>query len=101
METAKRLSSKSRIIFITSYREYAVDAFEVEAVHYLLKPVTDERLYQAMDRALNRSKQEDDRTMALIKSGSTLGPVGIEHHLGDQPVLFITEPSISLAPFLV
>ena len=71
LETAKRLSSKSRIIFITSYREYAVDAFEVEAVHYLLKPVTDERLYQAMDRALNRSKQEDDRTLALIKSGST------------------------------
>ena len=71
LETAKRLSSKSRIIFITSYREYAVDAFEVEAVHYLLKPVPDERLYQAMDRALNRSKQEDDRTMALIKSGST------------------------------
>ena len=71
LETAKRLSSKSRIIFITSYREYAVDAFEVEAVHYLLKPVTDERLYQAMDRALNLSKQEDDRTLALIKSGST------------------------------
>lgn len=71
LETAKRLSSKSRIIFITSYREYAVDALEVEAVHYLLKPVTDERLYQAMDRALNRSKQEDDRTLALIKSGST------------------------------
>lgn len=71
LETAKRLSSKSRIIFITSYREYAVDAFEVEAVHYLLKPVTDERLYQAMDRALNRSKLEDDSTLALIKSGST------------------------------
>ncbi len=71
LETAKRLSSKSRIIFITSYREYAVDAFEVEAVHYLLKPVTDERLYQAMDRALNRSELEDDRTLALIKSGST------------------------------
>ena len=71
LETAKRLSSKSRIIFITSYREYAVDAFEVEAVHYLLKPVTDERLYQAMDRALKQSKQADDRTLALIKSGST------------------------------
>ena len=71
LETAKRLSRKSRIIFITSYREYAVDAFEVEAVHYLLKPVTDERLYQAMDRALKQSKQADDRTLALIKSGST------------------------------
>ncbi len=71
LETAKRLSRKSCIIFITSYREYAVDAFEVEAVHYLLKPVTDERLYQAMDRALKQSKQADDRTLALIKSGST------------------------------
>lgn len=71
LETAKRLSSKSRIIFITSYREYAVDAFEVEAVHYLLKPVKEERLYQAMDRALIRSGQADDRSLALIKSGKT------------------------------
>lgn len=69
LETAKRLSCKSRIIFITSYREYAVDAFEVEAVHYLLKPVKEERLYQAMDRALIRSGQADDRSLALIKSG--------------------------------
>lgn len=71
LETAKRLSSKSRIIFITSYREYAVDAFEVEAVHYLLKPVKEERLYQAMARALIRSGQADDRSLALIKSGKT------------------------------
>lgn len=71
LETAKRLSSKSRIIFITSYREYAVDAFEVEAVHYLLKPVKEERLYQAMDRALIRPGQADDRSLALIKSGKT------------------------------
>lgn len=71
LETAKRLSSKNRIIFITSYREYAVDAFEVEAVHYLLKPVKEERLYQAMDRALIRSGQADDRSLALIKSGKT------------------------------
>lgn len=71
LETAKRLSSKNRIIFITSYREYAVDAFEVEAVHYLLKPVKEERLYQAMARALIRSGQADDRSLALIKSGKT------------------------------
>ena len=35
LEAAKQLSG-SRIIIITSYREYAVDAFEVDAVHYLL-----------------------------------------------------------------
>lgn len=71
LEAAKRLSRKAPIIFITSYREYAVDAFEVEAVHYLLKPVTDDRLYQAMDRALDRSGQADARTLALKESGKT------------------------------
>lgn len=70
LEAAKQLSG-SRIIIITSYREYAVDAFEVDAVHYLLKPVTEERLYQAMDRAVNRSGQADDRSLALVKSGNT------------------------------
>ena len=63
LEAAKQLSG-SRIIIITSYREYAVDAFEVDAVHYLLKPVTEERLYQAMDRAVNRSGQADDRPIS-------------------------------------
>ena len=71
LEAAKRLSYSSRIIIITSYREYAVDAFEVDAVHYLLKPVTEERLYQAMDRAVKRSEQADDRSLALVKSGNT------------------------------
>ena len=63
MEVAKQISGKSPIIFITSYQEYALEAFEVEAVHYLLKPVTDERLYVAMDRAIRRSKQVDDQTL--------------------------------------
>lgn len=71
LEAAKRLSYSSRIIIITSYREYAVDAFEVEAVHYLLKPVTDVRLHQAMDRALERIGQADDRSLALTGSGKT------------------------------
>lgn len=69
MEVAKQISGKSPIIFITSYQEYALEAFEVEAVHYLLKPVTDERLYVAMDRAIRRSKQVDDQTLTLTKAG--------------------------------
>ncbi len=38
------------IIFITAYDQYALRAFEVEAVDYLLKPVTTERLGQAIER---------------------------------------------------
>lgn len=71
LETAKQLFRKSNIIFITSYREYALDAFDMDAVHYLLKPVTDERLYLALDRAVKRSEQADNKVLTLVKAGET------------------------------
>lgn len=60
MEVAKQLTHNSRIIFITSYGEYALAAFDVNAVHYLLKPVTEERLSLALDRAFERLEQGED-----------------------------------------
>lgn len=71
LDAAKQLIPKSCIIFITSYKEYALDAFDMDAVHYLLKPVTDERLYLALDRAVNRLEQTDDQVLALVKAGET------------------------------
>lgn len=41
---------RPRIIFCTAFDQYAVDAFELHAVDYLLKPVTRARLAQAIDR---------------------------------------------------
>lgn len=43
-----------RFVFVTAYDEFAVQAFEREAVDYLLKPVVDDRLKRAIDR-LQRS----------------------------------------------
>lgn len=69
LEVARQLSCESRIIFITSYREYAVEAFDVHAVHYLMKPVTKERLFPALDRAVNQTEQMDHQTLTLVKNG--------------------------------
>jgi two-component SAPR family response regulator len=44
MEVAKQTSGICRVIFITAYDQYALDAFENEVVDYILKPATDERL---------------------------------------------------------
>lgn len=44
------LPAGARTVFVTAYEEHAVRAFEVDAVDYLLKPVTDDRLDQALDR---------------------------------------------------
>ncbi|MEO1051281.1 MAG: LytTR family DNA-binding domain-containing protein [Bacteroidota bacterium] len=43
-----------QVIFITAYNEYAVKAFEINAVDYLLKPYTDGRFHEAMKRAKQR-----------------------------------------------
>lgn len=45
------------VIFVTAYDEHALRAFDVAAVDYVVKPFTDERLHQAMDRALARRSE--------------------------------------------
>jgi len=50
LEVARRLRADSRIVFVTAYDQYAVEAFEREAVDYLLKPVTAQRLARTVER---------------------------------------------------
>ncbi|MCK8816911.1 LytTR family DNA-binding domain-containing protein [Natroniella sulfidigena] len=46
-------SIKPIIIFITAYDQYAIDAFKVNAIDYLLKPYDQERLLETIERAKN------------------------------------------------
>ncbi|RIK95903.1 MAG: DNA-binding response regulator [Burkholderiales bacterium] len=63
IELARHISARAQsdpprpmplIIFATAHDEFAVDAFEVRAIDYLLKPVRADRLRQALERALTR-----------------------------------------------
>jgi two-component system LytT family response regulator/two-component system response regulator LytT len=56
-EVARRLLDSravSQIVFVTAYDQHAIEAFEVNAVDYLLKPVEQGRLVVAVDRARRR-----------------------------------------------
>lgn len=61
MEVARHLVTQEdapAIIFSTAYDEYAIEAFKVNAVDYLLKPVRGERLKEALDNALKLNKAQ-------------------------------------------
>lgn len=57
IEVANLLQGKL-IIFATAYKEFALEAFELDAVDYLQKPIKKERLQMAVQKALKRNLQE-------------------------------------------
>ncbi|MFU0824137.1 MAG: Stage 0 sporulation A-like protein [Clostridium sp.] len=50
---------KIDVVFITAHKEYAVDAFEVEAFDYILKPYSEERIMSTLKR-LEKSRSDND-----------------------------------------
>lgn len=69
-EFLKNLSHPPKVIFVTAYREYAVDGFELDAVDYLVKPVSFERFFKAITK-LNRLM---GREISTINTNDTPNP---------------------------
>lgn len=70
IELARGLSmmeTPPRIIFVTAYDQYAVEAFETEALDYLLKPVEPERLASAVDRARRAIEKHEPPITATLE----------------------------------
>jgi two-component system, LytTR family, response regulator len=59
------------IVFVTAFDEYAIRAFEVDAIDYLLKPVTPARFTAAVDRVLKRLDRLDGPSHAPIHALAT------------------------------
>lgn len=55
-----QINYTGKVIFITAYDEYALRAFEINAVDYLLKPVSVKRLKGAIERVLNSGDQQSE-----------------------------------------
>lgn len=88
------------IIFTTAYPDYAVDAFELSAADYLLKPFSAERLEQAIDRVRRRASRpiaEPPLTAAVSReTDANHGEYRLPIERGDRTV-FVNESEIVAA----
>ena len=69
MTAAKKLrnmGSRARLFFLTTSREYALEAFDVNASQYLLKPITQEKMFDVLDTFLE-SEEEEKKKYILLK----------------------------------
>ncbi|MBL8683644.1 MAG: response regulator transcription factor [Myxococcales bacterium] len=64
---AQRVKPLPLVLFVTAHAEHAVEAFDVNAVDYLLKPVQQERLALAIDRARERLARKADGPLAATE----------------------------------
>lgn len=84
------------VVFVTAYDEHALRAFDVAAVDYVVKPFTDERLRQAMDRALKRRTErravEVQRQLLALLEGAG------ERVAGERPTMDDMAPSRAPTP---
>ncbi len=55
----RRDNEAVQIVFITGYSDYIAEGYEVAALHYLMKPVSTEKLVTVLDRALEKHKQNE------------------------------------------
>ena len=91
LQVAERLTGSGGplVVFVTAYNEYAVQAFEREAVDYLVKPVNDARLAETVERLQKRlaapaattDASELGRALELIKrlAGGASGAAGTSY----------------------
>lgn len=69
----QRLSPKTGIVFVTTSREHAVDAFSLHALHYLVKPVTTEGVAEAFRRLTQlKSRQRPAITLTAGRDSHTV-----------------------------
>ncbi len=85
LQVLERVSCEPAIVFTTAYHRYAIAAFELEALDYLLKPIGRARFHQAMERGRQRltAKKEAADKLPSVRERAALA---LQHHETFEPL---------------
>ncbi|MDG0810443.1 response regulator [Cohnella rhizosphaerae] len=107
LEIAERIYADKldmEVVFITAHNQYAIDAFRVNALDYLLKPVMEEDLRRSLERVENRRRHRADavgsggrRTVAI----ELFGPFALYLDDGPEPVRWVTSKCAELLAYML
>ncbi|MBN2728595.1 MAG: response regulator transcription factor [Bacteroidales bacterium] len=82
MELAKSLDSKTMVIFTTAYEEFALESYEVEAIDYILKPISRDDFMRAARKAADRKMPKGLETVKtdefFVKSDGKIIRISLE-----------------------
>ena len=56
----RAMGDKCRIIFLTTSRDHAIDAFSLDAAHYLVKPYSEKEFFAALDKVMDQFTKKDE-----------------------------------------
>lgn len=71
---AKRLRQQAydmSIVFVTGEKEYIMEGYEVEAIHYLLKPIDRQKIYHCLDRIYEKCQQQEPFLLLQTEDNTT------------------------------
>lgn len=108
VDFVRSLTHPPKVIFTTAYRDYAVDAFELNVVDYLLKPISFERFTKAIHHFLeletnqnhtHEGSQANDRNFIFLKADKKHYKVNLSdilyfESLGDYVIVYTTDRKI-------
>ena len=61
----RNMGDNCKIIFLTTSRDHAIDAFSLDAAHYLVKPYSENEFYSALDRAMDKFTKKDGMSISV------------------------------------
>lgn len=71
IDFVKSLRHPPKVIFVTAYRDYAVESYELDVIDYIVKPITFDRFFKAMNKFLNQFETKQPQVVKSIENNPT------------------------------